>query len=142
MLTFMFASETVPGLNRYFQLVSFPNDEFRDYVLTILTVNLIACFMVDRLMKFLFSPKILFASFEGTTSKDVFKLMRSFVFVGVLMYTFVGNSEGWDELLALEQNITANITETSEVNEPCVGAACDASNKTFHPVIDGIQDEF
>merc|ERR1712228_787482 len=32
MLTFMFASETVPGLNRYFQLVPFPDDEFRDFI--------------------------------------------------------------------------------------------------------------
>ncbi|KAL7564440.1 hypothetical protein ACA910_002754 [Epithemia clementina (nom. ined.)] len=110
-LTFMFASETVPGLNRYFQLVPFPDDAFRDYILTILSVNLVACFMVDRLMKLFFSPTILFASFEGTTSKDLMKLVRAFAFVGAIMYTFMGNSEQWDVLLAREQNLTGNLTD-------------------------------
>ena len=140
MLTFMFASETIPGLNRYFQLVPFPDDEFRDYVLTLLGVNLIACLLLDRLMKLLFSPHILFASFEGTTSKDVFKFLRAFAFVGLIMYTFMGNSDQWDELIAMEQNLTGNLTdfdEGEELLEGCIGAACDIIN-----VSDRILDEF
>merc|ERR1712137_1197249 len=30
-LTFMFASETVPSLNKYMQLVPFPSDDFRNF---------------------------------------------------------------------------------------------------------------
>merc|ERR1712194_497614 len=51
-LTFMFASETVPGLNKYFQLVPFPDEAFRDLLLRLLMADVGASFMLDRLMKF------------------------------------------------------------------------------------------
>jgi manganese-transporting P-type ATPase len=111
-LTFMFASETVPGLNRYFQLVSFPDEAFRDFILTILAMDLIACFVWDRLMKFSFARDILYASFEGTSKKDVFTLIRTFAIIGTLMYMFMGNSETWDTLLEMEANMTSDLNET------------------------------
>merc|ERR1712085_19847 len=51
-LTFMFASESVPGLNKYFQLVPFPNDAFRDYILSILIADVFLSLLLDRLCKF------------------------------------------------------------------------------------------
>ena len=135
MLTFMFASETVPGLNRYFQLVSFPDESFRDFILTILGLDLVACFILDRLMKFFFCRDILVASFEGTTSKDLFKLVRAFAIVGVLMHTFMGNSESWDLMIEMEKNMTANLTGEESA---AVGASiAEAAN-----VVDAIRDEF
>lgn len=109
MLTFMFASETIPGMNRYFQLVPFPDDGFRDFIITILVMDLVACFLFDRLMQFIFSREILKASIEGTTFKDMMKLGRSFMIVSFLMYSFLGE-ETWDQLLAME-NMTLNATE-------------------------------
>merc|ERR1719253_426053 len=77
-LTFMFASESVPSLNKYFQLVAFPDEAFRDFILKILVTDVITCFCFDRLMKLIFCPKILFASLEGTTIKDVFSVGKTF----------------------------------------------------------------
>merc|ERR1719162_1902509 len=64
-LTFMFASESLPGLNKYFQLVPFPEEDFRDFILKLLMVDVVASFSFDRLMKFIFSPEILYASVKG-----------------------------------------------------------------------------
>jgi manganese-transporting P-type ATPase len=102
-LTFMFASESVPGLNRYFQLVPFPNDSFRDFILTILGVDLVATLALDRVMKFLFARDILRASIEETTMKDVWSLVRTFGILSFLMIMFLGNSDTWDQLLAMEE---------------------------------------
>jgi manganese-transporting P-type ATPase len=120
-LTFMFASETVPGLNRYFQLVSFPDHEYRDFIIMLLVIDLVACFMWDRFMQFLFCRHILMASVEGTGIKDVLRLARSFAIVGFLMYTMFGNSDTWDHLLELEANVT-NATSDSLLDAPSLVA--------------------
>merc|ERR1712194_357938 len=65
-LTFMFASESLPGLNKYFQLVPFPNEDFRNFIIKLLVGDVVICFSFDRLMKLLFCPHILKASVEGT----------------------------------------------------------------------------
>jgi cation-transporting ATPase 13A1 len=138
-LTFMFASETVPGLNKYFQLVPFPDEAFRDFILKILLIDVTVSFSFDRLMKFIFCPKILFASIEGTSVSDVMRLGRTVAVIGFLMYTMLGNDEQWEELLREE----ARLAELSLLNETadngtigeavmegakaCVGAACDAA---------------
>ena len=98
-LTFMFASESIPSLNKYFQLVPFPDDEFRDFLLRLLLLDVTATFAFDRLMKFIFSPDILFASVKGTTMKDVFGLMKTCLMILMVMYVFLGNEETWDALL-------------------------------------------
>mmetsp|Transcript_7386 Transcript_7386/g.21641 ORF Transcript_7386/g.21641 Transcript_7386/m.21641 type:complete len:1311 (+) Transcript_7386:1-3933(+) len=132
-LTFMFASETVPGLNKYFQLVPFPDDAFRDFILKLLAFDVIATFSLDRLMKFLFCPDILFASVKGTTMKDVFRLGRTFAIIMFLMYNFLGNDEAWEELIRMEEelalnatNITEGIADAAESVAECVGEACEA----------------
>jgi cation-transporting ATPase 13A1 len=131
-LTFMFASETVPGLNRYFQLVPFPSEGFRDFILLLLAADVVLTFALDRLMQFIFCRDILKASVQGTTLSDVFGIVRTFVVIAMLMKVFIGNSETWDHILEMEMNLTANVTAASEdaidaaVNAAaeCVGEMC------------------
>jgi cation-transporting ATPase 13A1 len=132
-LTFMFASETVPGLNRYFQLVAFPEESFRDFILLILVLDLLACFVWDRIMQFLFARDILLASFEGTSFKDVMKLGRTFAIVGFLMYSFLGSSDQWDELLAME--VGENSTNATSLSDDISlsQTVADAVNRTLDP---------
>lgn len=130
-LTFMFASESLPGLNKYFQLVPFPNDSFRDFILQLLMFDVAGSFLFDRLMKFVFAPKILYASVKGTTIKDVFGLARTVGVIFFIMYSLLGNDEQWTDLMldegryeelslnATEQNLTEiieNVT-TEEVHD-------------------------
>lgn len=132
-LTFMFASETVPEMNRYFQLVSFPEEGFRNFILSILALDLLACGLWDRLMQFLFCRDILIASFQGMTSQDMMKLGRSIALVGVIMYMIFGNNETWEEMIRLE-NMTLNETASSE--DLVEGAA------VVNETLDGLADEF
>ena len=53
-LTFMFVSESIPGLNKYFQLVPFPNEDFHNFNIKLFAWGVIICFLFDRLMKLAF----------------------------------------------------------------------------------------
>merc|ERR1712153_227996 len=86
-LTFMFASESIPSLNKYFQLVPFPEDSFRDFILLILMFDVAGSLIFDRLMKFIFAPQILFASLKGTTFWDVFGVARTVAVIFWIMYS-------------------------------------------------------
>ena len=127
-LTFMFASETVPGLNKYFQLVPFPDEAFRDLILKLLMVDVFATFMLDRIMKFVFCRDILFASVKGTTMKDVFGFAKTIGIIYFLMNMFLGNDEVWDELMLQEGRLeelglngTENATNVTDVLEEAAG---------------------
>jgi manganese-transporting P-type ATPase len=129
-LTFMFASESVPQMNRYFQLVPFPDKSFRDYVLSLLVLDLVGTFTFDRVMKFLFARHILMASLRGMRYQDLFSMVKTFAIVGFLMYTFLGNGDQWDELIAREEalangtlfeTLQTNISETKEVASEILG---------------------
>jgi cation-transporting ATPase 13A1 len=120
-LTFMFASESVPSLNKYFQLVPFPEDSFRDFVLQLLMFDVAGSFLFDRLMKFIFAPQILFASLKGTTIKDVFGLAKTVGIIFFIMFSLLGNEDTWEELMLQEGrleelglNATENITDAAE----------------------------
>jgi manganese-transporting P-type ATPase len=63
-LTFLLASETIPQLNKFLQLVPFPTPQFRSFVLTLLAADIGCSFLWDRLMTFLFAPRVLRASME------------------------------------------------------------------------------
>jgi cation-transporting ATPase 13A1 len=149
-LTFMFASESLPGLNKYFQLVPFPDDAFRDFILKILMIDVGASFFLDRLMKFIFARDILYASVKGTTWKDVFALARTVGVIFFLMYTFLGNEDTWEELMIQEGrleelgiNATENATNATEIvmeAAECVGEACAEILKDT--VADALHDEF
>lgn len=104
-LTFMFASESVPGLNKYFQLVPFPDEDFRNFIIKILVGDVVICFLFDRAMKLLFCRQILRASVEGTTMKDVYGLAKTVIIIGILMNMFLGNSEQWEDLLEEEARL-------------------------------------
>ena len=141
-MTFMFASESVPSLNKYFQLVPFPNDEFRDFIIKILVADVSICFAFDRLMKLIFCPQILKASVEGTTMKDVMSLARTLLVIGFLMNMFLGNNELWDELMEEERRLAeeeallnataANetlLTAVKDAVKACVGSQCDGHDE-------------
>lgn len=134
-LTFCFASESVPGLNKYFQLVPFPDEAFRNFVLKILAADVTICFLFDRAMKLLFCPKILKASVEGTTMKDVMGLAKTTIIIGLLMHVFIGNSDQWEEMLAEEARLAE---EALNATEAAVGA--DGIAAVIEDVL--INDEF
>mmetsp|Transcript_14653 Transcript_14653/g.21411 ORF Transcript_14653/g.21411 Transcript_14653/m.21411 type:complete len:278 (-) Transcript_14653:71-904(-) len=134
-LTFMFASESVPSLNKYFQLVPFPDEAFRDFIIKILVADVGISFLFDRLMKLIFCPHILFASVQGTTLKDVFGLSRTIGVILFLMYSFLGNNETWEEIMRQEAMLLEEAENATSVGEvvadvaasaakACVGAAC------------------
>ena len=147
-LTFMFASESVPGLNKYFQLVPFPNEKFRDFILKILLLDVGASLFVDRFMKFLFCPEILFASVKGTTWKDVFGLVRTVGIIFFVMNVFLGNDDTWEEMMMKEGrfeelgiNATENATNATDITgDSCIGDFC-LANLT-EAVVDSLSDEF
>lgn len=148
-LTFMFASESVPGLNKYFQLVPFPDEAFRDFILKILLADVAATFFWDRFMKFVFCPNILFASLKGTTVNDILGLGRTIGVIFFLMYTFLGNEDTWEELMMQEgrlEELGLNATDVTNATDAignlteCVGEACGALlNET---IIATMHDEF
>ncbi len=116
-LTFMFASESIPGLNKYFQLVPFPDEDFRNFIIKLLVGDVIICFLFDRAMKLLFCREILIASVEGTTMKDVMGVARTFLVIVVIMNVFLGNNEQWEEMLAEEARLaTEALNNTYEEN--------------------------
>lgn len=127
-LTFMFASESVPGLNKYFQLVPFPDEEFRNFIIKILVGDVVICFLFDRAMKLLFCPNILKASVEGTTMKDVMGFARTVIIIGIVMNMFLGNSEMFEEMLAEEERLAAEalLNATEESGESIVESVADA----------------
>ena len=129
-LTFMFASESVPGLNKYFQLVPFPDEDFRDYILKLLAADVVLAFVLDRIMKFIFCPKILFAGFKGTKLSDVLGLIRTVGVISLLMYWILGNDEQWEEILRDEgrlDELGVNLTNATDVISEAVGSALSGS---------------
>ena len=128
-LTFMFASESVPSLNKYFQLVPFPDEAFRNFIIKILAADVLICFLIDRAMKLIFCPKILKASVEGTSMKDVMGFARTVIIIGILMNMFLGNDEMFQEMLAEEERMTAEALANStaeEAGESVMSAVQDA----------------
>merc|ERR1719296_694712 len=89
-MTFMFASESVPSLNKYFQLVPFPDTAFRDFIFYLLIGDVSLCLIFDRIMKFIFCRHILLASVADTTIWDVLKVGRTFVVIFFIMKMFLG----------------------------------------------------
>jgi len=122
-LTFMFASETVPGLNKYFQLVPFPNDEMRDYILTILVMDLVAAYALDTACKFFFCRDILIESFkEFFTYQQIYTLVKTFAVISFVMYHFMGNSEAWEQLELMQEEMEAQMNAEG-INETTADAA-------------------
>jgi manganese-transporting P-type ATPase len=155
-LTFMFASESVPAMNRYFQLVPFPDEATREFILTILAMDLIATFTFDLLMKFIFARHILIASFKEMTWSETFKLARTFAVIAGLMYWLMGSDEVWIEMerqmaemegIALLENATETVEAAVESVQECIGDTCEAVMEAVAEVVDNVtsamvHDEF
>jgi len=147
-LTFMFASETVPKLNKYFQLVPFPDEVFRDWILKILVIDVAGSFLLDRLLKFIFCPHILLASVKGTTLRDVLGVVRTFVVIGFFMYAFLGNEDQWDQLMMSEgrfEELGINVTDMNMTNatvESVIKNMAAAVDAVVSAAGDGAADEF
>lgn len=149
-LTFMFASESLPGLNKYFQLVPFPDEGFRDFLLKLLMLDVGASLFFDRLMKLVFCPDILYASLKGTSLKDVLGLSRTIGVIFFIMYVFLGNDAQWEEMMLQEGrleepglNATDNVTNATEILgnvAACIGAAC--STMANESIAETLHDEF
>jgi cation-transporting ATPase 13A1 len=147
-LTFMFASESVPQMNRYFQLVSFPDDRFRDFILIILVLDLLGSFVFDRLMRFIFAREILVASIKETRMQDVMSLVKTFVIMGVLMWNFLGD-ETFSELIAREEALlngeNSTVDSLLENATECLDGVCEAVKggvAAAAETISDIHDEF
>ena len=148
-LTFMFASESVPQMNRYFQLVPFPDDSFRDFILIILVLDLVGTFLWDRLMRFIFAREILMASIQETRRQDVWSLVKTFGIIGFIMYKFLGD-EAFSALIAQEEAMLhgENFTASSlaENATECLDGICAAVSETVtgaaQTVFADIHDEF
>eukprot|EP00752_Nemacystus_decipiens_P010629 g9467.t1 len=95
-LTFMSASETIPRLNKWLQLEPFPDDAFRNAIMLVLMLDIVAAFLWDRLMLLIFAPKILWASVEGTTLQDVINALKVVGVCYVVIY-FLATAEDPDE---------------------------------------------
>lgn len=143
-LVFMFASESVPKMNRYFQLVPFPDDAFRNFILTILVMDLVGTFLFDRLMKFIFARDILRAAFQGTRREDVMILARTFAIIGFLMYQFLGSEHQWDELMAMEERMRngTNATDVFFNDTDCVDGICEVMKEAVASTTSLLDDEF
>jgi hypothetical protein len=153
-LTFMFASESVPAMNRYFQLVPFPDEATREYILTILAMDLIATFSFDLLMKFIFARHILRASIKEMTWTETFSLVRTFAVIAGLMYWLMGSDDVWIEMerkmaelegLALSENET--VEAAAESVSECIGGTCEAVMEAVTEVVENVSsnimhDEF
>lgn len=142
-LTFMFASESVPQMNRYFQLVSFPDDAFRDFILIILVLDLVGSFLFDRLMRFIFAREILVASMRETRAQDIMSLAKTFIIMGVLMWNFLGD-ETFSELIAMDEAMLngENGTDNSllENATECLDGVCEAMTETVAAATDTVAD--
>lgn len=137
-LTFLFATEYFPHMNRYFQLVPFPDDSFRDYVLGVLIVDLAGSFLLDRIMKFFFARDILMANLRSTRLSDVWSLLKTCAIVGFLMYSFLGNDETWEQLIAMEE-----AAENGTLAEKLLNGTTDAAMNTTESMGSSIiSDEF
>ena len=147
-LTFMFASESVPAMNRYFQLVPFPDESTRDFIVTILVMDVVATYCFDLLMKFIFCRHILIASFKETSMSDMFKLLRTFAVISFLMYSFLGSDETWEEMErvmaemdgSLMENATDVLENATEAVKECIGDTCEAVAEAAEQVAAAVGD--
>eukprot|EP00534_Pseudo-nitzschia_fraudulenta_P012894 CAMPEP_0201223372 /NCGR_PEP_ID=MMETSP0851-20130426/193078_1 /ASSEMBLY_ACC=CAM_ASM_000631 /TAXON_ID=183588 /ORGANISM="Pseudo-nitzschia fraudulenta, Strain WWA7" /LENGTH=1522 /DNA_ID=CAMNT_0047513131 /DNA_START=482 /DNA_END=5050 /DNA_ORIENTATION=+ len=136
-LTFMFASESLPSLNKYFQLVPFPEESFRDFILQLLMFDVAGSFLFDRLMKFIFAPQILFASLKGTTIRDVFGLARTVGVIFFVMFSLLGNEEQWEQMMLEEgryEELGLNATNITNATETLL--------ENVTEVMETVHDEF
>lgn len=88
-----------PQLNKWLQLEPFPDDGFRNAILLVLVLDIVAAFFWDRLMLLVFAPKILWASVAGTTWKDVVNALKVVVICYGVIYVLATVRLGWRDFV-------------------------------------------
>lgn len=82
-------------LNKWLQLEPFPDNSFRNAMMVVLVLDIVAAFLWDRLMLLIFAPKILWASVEGTTWKDVVNALKVVAICYTVIYFLATVSLSW-----------------------------------------------
>lgn len=70
------AGHNTTQLNKWLQLEPFPDNSFRNAIMLVLVLDIVAAFLWDRLMLLVFAPRILWASVEGTTWNDLVNALK------------------------------------------------------------------
>jgi len=126
--------------------VPFPEEATRNYIVTILVMDLVATYCWDLLMKFTFARHILIASFKETTWSDIFKLARTAAVISFLMYSVLGSDDTWEEMermmAELEGTDAENATDGDVAAESIAGTIKDAAEFVIENVSAAIHDEF
>lgn len=94
-LRYAFGFDRSPQLNKWLQLEPFPDDGFRNAMMLVLVLDIVAAFLWDRLMLLVFAPKILWASVEGTTLKDVTNALKVVAICYGVIYFLATVRGGW-----------------------------------------------
>ena len=106
-------------------------------------MDLAGTYIFDRLMRLIFAREILIESMKGTTSKDMYVFVRTFFFVGFLMYYFMGKEETWTELMAMEEAHMKALNRTDDVFNAtqCIDGICDVIQDVVENVKSYIPDD-
>lgn len=83
---FLCATESIPQMNKFLQLVPLPTPEFRNLLLASLVFDVAGAFVWDRLMLGIFAYPILRESMKEFTWKECFSILRVFAVVFAIVY--------------------------------------------------------
>lgn len=138
-LTFVSATEILPQLNTFLQLVSFPDPQMKTIVLTCLVFDVVGSFLWDRIMLGIFAYPVLRASFENTTIQDVMKMLRVVALVGGVVY--------WLSIQEYDEELWAQIMDEASGDAAgaatgATGAANAAAAAAASPVVPPLHNEF
>ena len=81
------ASNQLPILNTWLQLVEYPDQAFRASFIKIMQLNIIGVFLVDRLCVAIFAPRLFVEIMRATSMKDVWKVVKVVGGVAFLLYS-------------------------------------------------------
>lgn len=85
---FIAASNMLPFFNTWLQLTEYPSDTYQNTFLRILSFNMVATFVWDRLMLAIFAPHVFAASVKSMTFGAAMKIVRILGIIAFLFYFF------------------------------------------------------
>jgi cation-transporting ATPase 13A1 len=92
------ATELFPRFNAYLQLEPLPDAEFRNTILGLLAVDVVATVLWDRLMSWIFASHIFSASMEGWSRQDFVTIFKLLGVAGTVIWWLGNNVETLEEL--------------------------------------------
>eukprot|EP01147_Barroeca_monosierra_P010353 gene10353-2488_t len=103
---FLAASNLFPQFNTILELVEYPSEGFRQNFCILLVVNVLATFLWDRLMLFIFARHVLVAGLRSITKADIRATVKMLLIVGTILYLLASaDKEFWDDFeRAIEEN--------------------------------------